>query len=108
MRMMIDKSAPVIASGSIKIVSDLETVWKVMAEIDRWPDWNPDVKWAALEGMLAEGSKFRWKAGRGTIRSTIRQAESLRTLALDRQHHGNRGGSCVACGGEQRKNRGPD
>ncbi|NPV61345.1 MAG: polyketide cyclase [Methanotrichaceae archaeon] len=79
--MNIDSMAPVIAASAIEIASDPETVWGVMAEIDRWPDWNPDVKWAALEGPLAEGSRFRWKAGPGTIRSTIRQVEPLRTLA---------------------------
>ncbi|VVB69445.1 Polyketide cyclase / dehydrase and lipid transport [uncultured archaeon] len=73
--------APVIASGEIEIVADPEVVWKVMAAIDRWPDWNPDVKSASLNGELAAGSEFRWKAGPGTITSKIQQVERPRALA---------------------------
>jgi hypothetical protein len=52
-----------------------------MTAIDRWSDWNPDVKSASMEGKLAPGSRFSWKAGPGTITSTISQVERLRTLA---------------------------
>ncbi len=33
----------------------------------------PSVKSVAMQGDLAEGSTFRWKAGPGTITSTIQQ-----------------------------------
>lgn len=79
--MDINKSAPVVAAGEIEVAADPKIVWEVMAGIDRWPDWNPDVKWASSEEELAEGSKFRWKAGPGTIVSTIQQVERPRTLA---------------------------
>ena len=73
--------APVIASGETEVAADPEVVWEVMAAIDRWPDWNPDVKSAFLEGELAPGSKFSWKAGPGTITSRIQQVERLQSLA---------------------------
>jgi len=71
----------VIASGENEVAADPEVVWDVMTAIDSWPDWNPDVKSASLEGELAPGSKFSWKAGPGTITSKIQQVERLRTLA---------------------------
>ena len=73
--------APVIASGEIEVAADPEVVWEVMAAIDRWPGWNPDVRSASLEGDLAPGSRFSWKAGPGTITSKIQQVERLRALA---------------------------
>jgi hypothetical protein len=79
--MEVDRGAPAIAAGEIEIAADAETVWDVMADIDRWPSWNPDVKAASLSGPLAEGAEFRWKAGSGTIASTIRRAERPRELA---------------------------
>ncbi|HSD58429.1 MAG TPA: SRPBCC family protein [Methanotrichaceae archaeon] len=79
--MNINKSAPVIAAGEIEVAAYPEIVWDVMAGIDRWPAWNPDVKSAHLAGELAEGLTFRWKAGPGTISSTLQQVERPRTLA---------------------------
>jgi hypothetical protein len=79
--MKVNERAPVIASGENEVAADPEVVWDVMTAIDSWPDWNPDVKSASLEGELAPGSKFSWKAGPGTITSKIQQVERLRTLA---------------------------
>lgn len=79
--MDINKNAPVITAGEIEIDADPDIVWDVMAGIDRWPAWNPDIKSASLESELAPGSRFRWKAGPGTISSTIQQVERLKALA---------------------------
>jgi uncharacterized protein YndB with AHSA1/START domain len=79
--MMINKNAPVAAAGEIEIAADPEAVWDIMAAIDRWPSWNPDVKWASLDGGLAEGRRFRWRSGPGTITSTIRSVERPWLLA---------------------------
>ena len=34
-----------------------------------------------LQGAIAEGSQFRWKAGPGTITSTIQRVDPLRLIA---------------------------
>jgi hypothetical protein len=47
----------------------------VLTAIENWPAWNPAVKSAALQGEIAKGSEFRWKAGPGTITSIIQQVE---------------------------------
>ena len=47
----------------------------MLTDIDRWPSWNPAVKSVSLDGAIGEGSTFRWKAGPGTIKSTIRDVE---------------------------------
>jgi hypothetical protein len=77
----INQEAPVVGASEIEIAAAPEKVWEVLAAIDRWPSWNPDIKSMAMQGDLAEGSTFRWKAGRATITSTIRRIEPPRLIA---------------------------
>jgi hypothetical protein len=78
--MDVNPAAPAIARGQIEIAASAETVWQVLTEIGNWPKWNPDVKSASLDGSLAAGTKFRWKAGPGTITSTIGTVEPPRRI----------------------------
>jgi hypothetical protein len=71
----INEQAPVVGRSEIEITAAPEVVWDVLTTIDGWPSWNPAVKSASLEGVVEAGSKFRWKAGPGTIRSTIKDVE---------------------------------
>jgi uncharacterized protein YndB with AHSA1/START domain len=71
--MEIDAKAPAVASGRIEIDASPEIVWEVLATLDRWPSWNPDVKSVALDGPVAPGTRFRWRAGPSTITSTLRE-----------------------------------
>ena len=79
--MEINHDAPVVASDQIAINADPGTVWGVISAIDAWPSWNPAIKTASLNGPLAEGTTFRWKAGPGTITSTLRQVTPPQVLA---------------------------
>jgi uncharacterized protein YndB with AHSA1/START domain len=76
--MEIDPAAPVKATAEIDIAANPERVWEVIAGIDGWPSWNPDVESAALQGDMAPGSVFRWKAGGVNITSELQ--------AVDRPH----------------------
>jgi hypothetical protein len=53
----------------------------VLTAVESWPAWNPDVKSVSLEGEIAEGKSFRWRAGPGTITSTIQQIDAPRSIA---------------------------
>ena len=79
--MDIDRSAPAVARAETEVSAPPESVWKLVAGIDGWPGWNPDVKSAALQGDLAPGSTFRWKTGPGTIVSTLREVDPPREIA---------------------------
>ena len=70
-----------IGASEIEIAAAPELVWDVLTAIDRWPSWNPQVKSMEMQGAIAEGSQFRWKAGPGTITSTIRRVEAPRLIA---------------------------
>jgi hypothetical protein len=72
--------APVRGTRAIEIAAPPDVVWEVLTEFDRWPQWNPDVKSMSFEGPLTPGSEFRWKAGPGTIVSTLEQVEPPRFI----------------------------
>lgn len=75
-----NRSAAAPAS-EIQIAAGADVVWEVLTAIDSWPSWNPLVNSAILEGGLLEGSTFRWKAGPGTINSTIKRVEPASGIA---------------------------
>jgi hypothetical protein len=55
-------------------------VWNLLADIDSWSSWNPDIKEAKLTGGLNVGSIFRWKSGPGTITSALEEVEPHREI----------------------------
>jgi uncharacterized protein YndB with AHSA1/START domain len=76
----INRHAPVVSEGEIAIAASPESVWEVLTAFERWPAWNPDVKSMSLNGPVAPGSTFRWKAGPGTITSEIQLVEPPRRI----------------------------
>lgn len=72
-QMNIDQNAPMTARKDIFIASPLEKVWAVLTDINRWPEWQPDVSSAKLEGNLTVGTIFRWNAKGFSITSTIKE-----------------------------------
>jgi hypothetical protein len=71
-------AASVSSSRSIEIEALPEVVWSVLTGIADWPQWNPDVKSMSFDGRLEPGSTFRWKAGPGTIVSTLEEVDPPR------------------------------
>ena len=80
-RSEINQHAPVVGSSESEIATAPEIAWDVLTAIGRWPSWNPAVTSVSFEGDIAPGSAFRWKAGPGTITSTIQVVEPLRRIA---------------------------
>lgn len=77
----INERAPVVGASEIEIGATPEAVWEVLTSLERWPSWNPDVKSMSVEGPVAAGTVFRWKAGPATVESTIRRVEPPRLIA---------------------------
>jgi hypothetical protein len=77
----INEQAPVVGTSEIQIGAAPEAVWRVLATIDRWPSWNPDVKSMSIDGDVAPGMEFRWKAGPGTVTSTLQRVEQPKLIA---------------------------
>jgi hypothetical protein len=72
----INAQAPVVGACEIAIAAAPEAAWDVLTAIGEWPSWNPAITSVSFEGALDEGSEFRWKAGPGTITSTIRDLDA--------------------------------
>jgi len=79
--MDIDFDAPVVASAQLLIDAPLERVWRLQADVESWPSWNPGVAAVALAGPLAPGVVFRWKAGGMSITSRMEQLQSPSRVA---------------------------
>jgi uncharacterized membrane protein len=89
----VDAGAPVVVSRTIDVMAPVEAVWRVLADIEQWPSWNRAVASVSLDGDVAPGTHFAWRAGPSTIRSTLLQVErpsfmawSGRTLGLQAIH----------------------
>jgi len=79
--MDIDEKAPVIARAEIDIAAGPATVFRLISRVDVWPSWKKDVRSVSLQGPVAPGSTFAWKAGPGTIRSTFQEVDAPRKIA---------------------------
>ena len=77
----INAQAPVVGRSEIEVAASPEAVWEVLTAFERWPRWNSEVKSMSMEGPVSPGTVFRWKAGPGTITSTIQQVEPPRLIA---------------------------
>ena len=70
-----------IGTSETEVAAARELVWDVLTGIEHWPSWNPDVKSVSMHGGLSEGTVFRWKAGPGTVTSTLEQVEAPQRVA---------------------------
>ncbi len=79
--MHISREAPVFAESEIDVAAEPEAVWSVLTDFGGWPRWNPDVKAMSVDGDVAPGTRFTWKSGPATIKSTIQEVERPRLIA---------------------------
>ena len=71
----INESAPVVGRSEIEIAAPPDAVWEVLTAFEGWPSWLRDVKSMSIEGPVAPGTVFRWKAGPATITSKLERVE---------------------------------
>ncbi len=78
----VDPAAPVYASESSTIDADPAIVWALLCDISSWPDWQPDVERASIDGPVAAGTSFSWKTGPGSISSQLERVDPERVMAF--------------------------
>ena len=77
----IDGDAPVRVHHEIDINAPLETVWRLLADVDNWPAWQAAITGARLDGAFEPGTSFEWTSYDFTVVSTIYAvAERARVL----------------------------
>jgi len=79
-QMDINRKAPAIASAEALVRAPLDIVWDVQTNLTEWSRWNPDVEYVDMEGSLASGAEFRWKAGGASITSELQEVEPKRRI----------------------------
>ena len=68
---LIPPDAPVEASAEALIEAPADLVWRILSDLGNWPAWNPAVSKMRVEGAIAPGTQFRWKAGGAGIVSKL-------------------------------------
>jgi hypothetical protein len=61
--MEINRDAPAVASSEIHLAASPEVAWDVIADFERWPEWNPEVRSLSIDGPVAPGTRFKWRSG---------------------------------------------
>jgi hypothetical protein len=67
----INEKAPVVCRKTIIIEAKPEKIWKVLTNIDDWPDWQNEISLARIHGPLQPNVSFTWKSGGMKINSTL-------------------------------------
>ena len=55
------------AEHSVETSARPEAVWRLWADVPRWPEWNADLAEAELEGEFREGSTIRMTSNEGEV-----------------------------------------
>jgi hypothetical protein len=71
---------PALATGH-RPTEAKQTRGSVIAAVDQWPSWNPDVKSVSVEGPVQPGTVFRWRAGPSTLISTLQVVDPPSEIA---------------------------
>lgn len=71
MKIPVNAKAPVLSRNQVEIKAPIETVWKVLTEIQNWPNWQKAVTETEVLGEIREGTRFNWKAGGLSFQSAI-------------------------------------
>jgi len=71
MNIPINENAPVKSKNQIVIDASIDTVWKILTDINNWTKWQKAVSETVVMGEIKEGTKFNWKAGGLSFKSMI-------------------------------------
>ncbi len=69
------------AHAEITINAPAERVWRLLTHVEHWPEWNPAVESAALQGPLNQGTSFVWRSGGFQISSTVSEIDPPKRLS---------------------------
>jgi hypothetical protein len=67
----INENAPIVSKKSIFIDAKPEKIWKVLTDIDNWPNWHNEISLAKIHGPVQPNVSFTWKSGGMKIQSTL-------------------------------------
>jgi len=71
--MDIDTKAPLKAKMDILINAPINHVWVIQSDIKNWSKWQKEVSYTNIQGELAKGTVFTWKAMGMSITSELQE-----------------------------------
>ena len=80
MNVEVDPKAGCYASEEVVIHNTADKVFGMLADINRWPQWQSNVIRASMTGLAEEGKPFRWKAGGLNISSRFHTVHPNREI----------------------------
>ena len=78
----INSDASIKDQHSIIIQAPIDKVWKIITEVTKWKDWNPQVKHLVVQQEIQLGSTFQWKIGRMSATSQVQLMDKPHTFAI--------------------------
>lgn len=79
--MDIDTTAPVQAVRTVEVRAAPAEVWRLLAGIPQWAEWNTDVRDISVPDGVRPGATFTWRSGPGRITSTFAAVDPERELS---------------------------
>ena len=67
----VTRTAPSFGCAEIEIYAPRRFVWNLHTDVNVWPRWQPDIRFAVIEQPMAPGVAFRWQTHGMAITSTV-------------------------------------
>lgn len=71
MNIPINENAPVKSGSHIEIEAPIDSVWRILTDINHWTTWQKEVTKTVVHGEIGQGTRFDWKAGGLSFKSRI-------------------------------------
>ena len=71
----INENASIKDQHSIIINCEIDKVWKILSDIEKWPEWNSNIRNVKLTGKVERDGSFQWRLDGTRISSQIQAVE---------------------------------
>lgn len=75
MKIQINTKAPIVCKKKILIDANTSTVWNILTDINKWPQWQNEISSSQLNGDLLPDNTFVWKSAGMKIQSKLHTVE---------------------------------
>ncbi len=80
-RVEVNHDAPATGVAEVLIKAPIDTVWRILSDLEKWPSWNKSVSKIRVNGPLEAGTSFDWKAGGSRIVSRLEEVDPPQRIA---------------------------
>ncbi|GAB4530472.1 MAG: hypothetical protein OHK0046_51040 [Anaerolineae bacterium] len=69
--LFVEPGAPLCARYETIIRAPIRSVWQLVADLERWPTWQPEVQRVVFDGPLTPGVPFHWNVAGVKVHSLL-------------------------------------